>query len=149
MMTRKKVAHLLRAAAAITNENRFVLIGSAAVLTTKPPTPASMLRTNEIDIYSPKGPVDDEDVSDLIQGTLGPDSRFYKTYGYAADGVSSTTAALPQGWQDRAKAHEFEGAEGIIAIVPEIHDIAHPSSSLGGRRILSGSRLASRHQKST
>jgi hypothetical protein len=71
IMQRDKVDHVLRAAASVTGHKVFVLIGSAALIARiKGPTPASMLMTQEVDIYA--FDVDDVDkLSDMIDGSLG------------------------------------------------------------------------------
>ena len=51
----------------------------------------------EADLYPPAQP----QMSDFIDGSLGPDTLFDKTHGIHADGVSPNTATLPAGWADR------------------------------------------------
>ena len=51
IMQRRKLDHVLRAAASVTGHDVFVLIGSAALIARfKGPTPAGMLETEEVDI---------------------------------------------------------------------------------------------------
>jgi hypothetical protein len=49
-MTREEVEHVIRAAAAITNERSFVVIGSQALLLPYPDAPAELLSSNEVDL---------------------------------------------------------------------------------------------------
>jgi hypothetical protein len=49
-MTRGALEHLLRAAAAITNERAFVVIGSQAILGQHPDAPARLLTSIEADL---------------------------------------------------------------------------------------------------
>jgi hypothetical protein len=50
-MTRDALEHLLRAAAALTNERDFVVIGSQAVLGQFPNAPDALLASIEADLY--------------------------------------------------------------------------------------------------
>jgi hypothetical protein len=99
-MTRSALEHLLRAAAAITNERHFVVIGSQAILGQFPQAPDALLVSIEPDLY----PRDALQKSDLIDGAIGELSAFHETFGYYAHGVDDTTAVLPDGWQAWMKA---------------------------------------------
>jgi hypothetical protein len=100
-MQRNEVDHVLRAAASVTGHKTFVLIGSAALIARiKGPTPAGMLMTQEVDIYAFE--VDNvEELSDIIDGSIGQNSPFHSTFGFFADGVSPETAKMPSDWMDR------------------------------------------------
>ena len=50
-MKREELEHVLRASAAITLDNSFVVIGSQAVLLDFPDAPAELLLSNEVDLY--------------------------------------------------------------------------------------------------
>jgi hypothetical protein len=67
-MTRAALEHLLRAAAAITNERDFVVIGRQAVLGRFPHAPEALLASIEADLY----PRDASDRSDLVDAAIGP-----------------------------------------------------------------------------
>lgn len=69
-MQRKKIDHLLRAAASVTGHRTFVLVGSTVVLLRCKNIPADMLMTPEADLYVPDIP-DQDDVSDAIEGSIG------------------------------------------------------------------------------
>ena len=122
MMNHKKMIHILRAVATITNEKNFVLVGSAAVLLTSRNIPLQMLNTNEIDVYSPDSASED-DFSFLVE-SIGKGSQFDKTFHYYADGVSSKTAKMPADWEMRAKVVENLGIPDVTVLVPDINDIA-------------------------
>ena len=89
-MRRDQLEHIIRAAADLTNETDFIIIGSQAILGRHPNAPAPLLVSMEADIYARNRP----DLSDDIDGNLGRGSRFDQTFGYHADGVSPTTAIL-------------------------------------------------------
>ena len=90
--------HVIRAAAAITNETVFVVVGSQAILAQYPNAPAELLASQELDIYPKFRP----ELAELIEGSIGAESMFHGTYGYYADGVGPETAKLPRDWEARA-----------------------------------------------
>jgi hypothetical protein len=51
MLRKQNIDHILRAAAAITNQSSFVLIGTGAVIATALHIPASLMMTPELDLY--------------------------------------------------------------------------------------------------
>jgi hypothetical protein len=42
--------------------------------------------------------------ADQVDGAIGELSAFHETFGYWAQGVSVSTAVLPEGWRDRVIA---------------------------------------------
>ena len=96
-MRRSDLEHIIRAAAGVTGENEFIVIGSQAILGQYPEAPEALLVSMEADLYAAKRP----DLSELISGSLGWESPFDTTFGYHADGVGPDTATLPAGWEDR------------------------------------------------
>jgi hypothetical protein len=127
-MTRNALEHLLRAAAALTNERDFVIIGSQAVLGQFPLAPDALLASIEADLY----PRDAIDKSDLIDGAIGELSQFHETFGYYAHGVDDTTAILPAGWQERLVPLHNTNTGGAVGWCLEVHDLA--SSKLAAAR---------------
>jgi hypothetical protein len=96
------INHILRSAAVITNHRTFVIVGSAAVIARlRENIPSRMILSDEVDIYAFDAP-NVEDLSDLIDGSIGQDSSFHATFGYYADGVSPETSKMPSDWMDRA-----------------------------------------------
>lgn len=55
-------------------------MGSQAILAEHPDCPGEFMVSNEADVC----PVHDEELKDLITGSLGEGSRFERTFGYAA-----------------------------------------------------------------
>lgn len=123
MLNRAELLHIIRAVATITNEMNFVIVGSTAVLLTSKNIPAAMLNTSEVDVYSPDSE-DEQAFSDLVEGSIGSESQFDKTFSYFADGASSKTAIMPTDWAIRAKTVDGLGLPGVKVIVPDINDIA-------------------------
>ncbi len=123
-MRLNSIDHILRSAAAITGHSEFVIVGSAAIIARlHGNVPEPMTLTPEVDIYAFKAP-NLEDLSDLIDGSIGQDSQFHATFGYFADGVSPETSKMPADWLERAIRYESPGCLGALAIVPEENDIA-------------------------
>ena len=111
--------HVIRAAAAITGETVFVVVGSQAVLAQFPHAPEALLLSQELDLYPKFRP----DLADLIEGSIGADSMFHGAFGYHADGVAPETAKLPPDWETRALRVQNEATGNAVAICPEIHDL--------------------------
>ncbi len=116
-MTREQLEHVIRAAAAITNEHSFVVIGSQAVLLPYPDAHPDLRVSRELDLYPAMAP----EKSDLIEGAIGALSQFEETFGYYADGVSPDTAVMPADWMDRASLH-YLGDTTVVC--PDMHDLA-------------------------
>ena len=124
-MKRAELEHVLRASAAITLDNSFVVVGSQAVLLEFPDAPSELLLSNELDLYPAVHP----ERSELIDGAIGQLSMFHDTFGYYADGVGPETAVMPVDWMDFAKLH-YVGE--LTAVCPDLHDIA-VSKCVAGR----------------
>jgi len=116
-MRRDEVEHVLRAAAAISKETSFVLIGSQAVVLLLDAPPNELLVSAELDLYPALHP----EKADLIDGAIGALSAFHDTFGYHADGVGPETAKLPPDWMKRAKLFYLND---VTAICPDLHDLA-------------------------
>lgn len=124
-MTREQLEHVLRAAASVTQEHSFVVVGSQAILLPHPDAPDELLASREVDLYPAMAP----EKSDLIEGALGALSRFDETYGYYADGVGPETATMPADWMTFAALH-YIGS--VTAVCPDLHDLA-VSKCVAGR----------------
>jgi hypothetical protein len=122
VLRRCDIDHILRAAASLTNHPRFVVVGTGAVIITARHIPASMMMTEEIDLYA-EDVADSQLLSDLIDGTIGHGSLFHRTFRYYGDGVSPETAIMPPDW--RSRATEYGTPDGsATAICPSPDDIA-------------------------
>lgn len=127
-MLRTQLEHIIRAAVGITGTDRFVVIGSQSILGQFPNSPADLLGSIEADLFSLRDPAD----ADLIDGTIGEGSPFHQTFGYYAHGVSSQTAILPAGWENRLISVQNENTGGGTGLCLEVHDLA-VSKLVGGR----------------
>ncbi len=127
-MKRADLEHILRACKGTTDEAEFVVVGSQAILGKFPDAPRVLRQSMEADIYPKFRP----ELSDMIEGSLGRYSHFDQTFGYHADGVSTTTATLPAGWEARLVKVCNENTAGAIGWCLDPHDIAY--SKLAARR---------------
>lgn len=109
-MQRAQLEHLIRAAAAITNEYEFVVIGSQSIVGVIDRLPEVCQRSMEADLY----PLHAPELADLIDGAIGELSPFHEHFGYYAQGVSPTTAVLPPGWQSRLVRLQSAATNGRI-----------------------------------
>ncbi|HSV57952.1 MAG TPA: hypothetical protein VLJ19_03560 [Variovorax sp.] len=72
-MNREDLEHIIRAAAEVTDEYEFVIVGSQSILGPIPYPPEVSKLSAEVDIY----PRDAEGKSELIEGALGEGSQFH------------------------------------------------------------------------
>lgn len=124
-MKRSEVEHVLRVAAAIAQENSFVVVGSQAILMAFPHAPNELRVSRELDLYPALHP----EKADLIDGAIGAMSSFDETFGYHADGVGPETAVMPGDWRTREQLY-YVG--DVTVICPEVHDLA-VSKCVAGR----------------
>jgi len=121
-MKRAEFDHAIRAAGSILDETEILVIGSQAIHgSISGDIPAEAERSVEVDIVA----FDDADArkADLIDGSIGEASTFHETFGYYAEGVSETTAVLPQGWRDRLIRYESPMTNGVVAWCLDLHDL--------------------------
>lgn len=118
-MRRHELEHIIRAAAEVTHRYEFVVIGSQSILGAVPNPPAECVMSMEADIF----PLGAEELADKIEGAIGEGSRFHEQFGYYAQGVDSTTAVLPTGWQDRLVRVQSENTNGRVGFCLEPTDL--------------------------
>ena len=119
-MKRAQFDHVVRAAGAVLNVQEILVIGSQAVwASTRAPVRESMLSMEaDLVVFG-----DDGTMSDLIDGALGELSMFHDTHGIYAQGVSESTAVLPDGWRGRLVPYRNANTGGTVAWCLEIHDL--------------------------
>jgi hypothetical protein len=100
-LNREQLEHVLRAATDIVAGADLLIIGSQAILAAgdESALPIEATRSIEVDLAFFDDP--DEEHADAIDGAIGELSRFHATFGYYGQGVSLTTAVLPDGWISR------------------------------------------------
>lgn len=119
-MRRTELEHIIRAAAAITNEYELVVIGSQSILGAEPDPPDTLVESMEADIY----PLQHPELADLIDGAIGEASPFHERFGYYAQGVGPETAILPAGWQSRLVKLQNANTDLKVGWCLEPHDLA-------------------------
>jgi hypothetical protein len=126
-MKRSELEHLIRAAAAITNQYEIMVVGSQSILGAVPDAPDSLLVSMEADVY----PLHRPDLADLIDGAIGELSPFEERFGYYAQGVGPETSVLPAGWQDRVVKIQNENTDLKVGYCLEPHDLAASKLAAG------------------
>lgn len=122
-LRREQVAHLVRAAAAISNESTLVLLGTGAVIAQLKAAPSELTATRNVELYAP-GASDPAETSRLIDGTIGEGTRFDDAFGYFAHGAAQDAAILPHDWRLRARPITLPEAPGVTCICPDADDVA-------------------------
>jgi len=121
-MNRDEFDHAIRAAGSILAVSELLVIGSQAAHGSVPgDLPVAALRSVEVDIAAFDDPAASK--ADLIDGSIGEASMFHETFGFYAQGVSESTAILPEGWHDRLVRYESTATNGVVAWCLELHDL--------------------------
>lgn len=140
-MRRSELEHIIRAAGAIAGVKEIIILGSQSILGQFPFIGEKGIDSSlkaQIDVASNKfNPYrvlsvsveadimvpENEELADIIEGTIGELSHFHDTFGYYAQAVDSTTAKLPEKWMDRLVPIVNENTNGIKGLCLEIHDL--------------------------
>lgn len=121
-MNRSQFDHAIRAAGSVLGVSELLVIGSQAVHgSLHSDVPPEAQRSVEVDVV----PFDDPEgrLADLIDGSIGAASMFHESFGYYAQGVSETTAVVPDGWRARLVRCESPSTHGVVAWCLELHDL--------------------------
>jgi hypothetical protein len=131
---RVEFEHVIAAAANVVGEDAFVVIGSQAILGSRPDAPGVMLRSMEADIYPARSP----EKADAVDGALGDGSQFHRSFGYYAHGVGPETVKAPAGWEDRLVAvpipPRVRSERTPVALCLEPHDLVLSKCVAGRER---------------
>lgn len=102
-MRKRDLEHILRAASRIVGADMLV-IGSQAIhgAFADEELPELTMLSREADVAFWDDP--EEILADRLDGAIGELSPFDETHGYYAQGVSTSTAILPSGWEARTIA---------------------------------------------
>jgi hypothetical protein len=126
-MNAEQLRHILRAAAAVTGESVFVVIGSQAILGSHPDAPRSLRKSVEGDTYPKNHP----EKAIEVDGAIGELSPFHQEFGYYAHGVAPETATLPDGWEQRLVEFQVNDPSGTIGLCLEKHDLTFSKLAAG------------------
>lgn len=118
-MRKADLEHIIRAAAAITNQYEVIVVGSQSILGSVESPPDECLESKEADIIIPGN----EALSDLIDGAIGEGSPFENAFGYYAQGVDSSTCTLASGWRDRMVRLQSPNTDGRIGFCIDVTDL--------------------------
>lgn len=129
-MNRKQFAHTIRAAGVAMSVKELIVIGSQAFHASAQDHIAEVNQSAESDIAAFDDP--DGKLADILDGSIGELSAFQEEYGYYAQGVSITTAILPEGSRDRLVPFSSPDTNGITAYCRELHDL-WISKAMAGR----------------
>lgn len=141
-MNVEQLRHVLRAAAAVTGEKVFVVIGSQAILGSHPDAPRSLRKSVEGDTY----PKNDPNKSIEVDGAIGELSPFHHEFGYYAHGVAPDTATLPVGWELRLIELQVNDPSGTIGLCLEKHDLAFSKLAAGREKDIEFIRELLKHR---
>jgi len=120
---RDQLEHVLRAACSIAESEVALVIGSQAILASfaDDELPRAAVSSIEVDVAFFDDP--DDAKSDQVDGAIGELSPFHETFGYYAQGVSVTTAVLPDGWRDRLVRFATPATAPGSGLCLEPHDL--------------------------
>lgn len=130
-MNRNQLAHVLRSACRIADDNEVLVVGSQAILGShdEDDLPAAATASMEADIAF----LDDLDraKADQVEGGIGEFSLFHEEFGYYAEGIHIDTVVLPTGWRERLLRPELTDAEPAHAAFLEPHDLVASKLAAG------------------
>lgn len=133
-MKRSDLEHVVAAAADISGEYEFIVIGSQAILGSMPNAPENLLFSMEVDIYPRANP----EKAESIDGAIGDGSLFHGSFGFYAHGVGPETAKPPAGWEERLVRIEIPPRVGsgraAVAYCLEPHDLVLAKCVAGRER---------------
>ncbi len=141
-MTKQQLEHVLRASAAITGAQEFIVVGSQSILGSNYNPPVELVHSYEVDVYTTRDTFD----ADLIEGSIGEGSPFHTTFGYCANGVGASTAVLPDGWQSRLVRFQTPATNGAVGLCLEPNDLAISKLVAGREKDMTFLAALLRHQ---
>jgi uncharacterized nucleotidyltransferase DUF6036 len=118
-MKKQQLDHVLCAAGRITGEQQFVIVGSQSLHGKYPGLPDAIQLSAAVDLIAPQGLAQTE-----LLNEIGVASPFHLEFGYYADPVDITTAALPRGWKGRLVNLPPGDTGGVKGLCLEPHDLA-------------------------
>ncbi len=118
-MKKQELDHVLRAAARITGEKQFIIVGSQALHGKHSDLADEIIKSVEVDLLVAKNPKKTHWLNEI-----GVYSQFHDTFGYYADPIDERTATLPKGWRGRLVNLPPGNTEGVAGLCLEPHDLA-------------------------
>jgi hypothetical protein len=127
-MNREDLEHIIRAAADVTDQYEFVILGSQSILGSVPNPEPVFTVSAEADIYPLQAP----ELADKIDGAIGEGSQFHDHNGYYAQGVGPDTAILPDGWMNRVHRVQNAATNDRVGYCLDVADL-FMSKAVAGR----------------
>lgn len=140
-MQRHDLEHLIRAAAALTNGDEFVIVGSVSILGSVPDAPAQLLASMEADICL----ADDPGAASIVNYAIGDGTLFQKHFGYSARGAILGDSVLPDGWQKRLVRIQGPGTDLKVGLCLEPHDLVASKLAAHRDKDLDFAKVALKH----
>lgn len=122
-MNREQLAHIVRPAARIADDNEVFILGSQSVLATAEADDLPEVATLSVEADVAFWGDDDAVKADDVDGAIGELSSFHEMNGYYAQGVTIGTAVLPEGWQTRVIVFARPDTEPGRGLCLEVHDL--------------------------
>jgi hypothetical protein len=121
-MTREQLADVLSWVSRIAKTPDVVVYGSQSILGSysEKELPPEATGSMEVDITFFDDP--DNNKSDLVDAAIGELSDFHNEFGYYPQGVSISTAVLPEGWRERLVIFETPRTKPGRGLCLEPHD---------------------------
>jgi hypothetical protein len=126
-MNREDLEHIIRAAADVTDQYEFVILGSQSILGSVPNPEPVFTMSAEADIYPLQAP----ELADKIDGALGEGSQFHDHNGYYAQGVGPETAILPDGWMNRVHRVQNAATNDRVGYCLDVADLFMSKAAAG------------------
>lgn len=123
-MDRQQLAHLLRAACKVADDEDVLVLGSQSILGTydEDDLPPQATASIEADLAFLNDP--DRAKSDQVEAAIGELSAFHGEYGVYAESIHVSTATLPDGWRDRLTTWPVQSSLPARPWFLEPHDLA-------------------------
>ena len=126
-MIRSQLEHAIRASCDVLKIDEVTILGSQSILGkwNERQLPPKAIFSKEVDVadFTKATLIDQEKSADLLEGLLGEYSRFHQTHGFYIDGVDSSTASLPPGWNKRLVKVQNRNTNNKIGWCLEPHDL--------------------------
>lgn len=144
-MDKEAFRHVIQAAASIVDDE-LIVVGSQALLGSLDDPPASMVRSQEVDLF----PRTRQERAIEIDGALGDGSPFHEMNGYYAHAVGPETITAPAGWEERLvrfEAPQIPRASGnAIGLCLSLPDLMLAKLAAGRERDFAFVGDAMRHE---
>ena len=134
-MNREQLAHVLRSAARVADDNEIVVLGSQAILGTYSDDvlPKEATLSVEADLAFRQDV--DEEKSDRFDGAIGEQSRFHETFGYYAQASRSRPRSFPRAGRTELFRFVARTLNRATRCASKLTTSSYQSWSLGERRI--------------